>query len=865
MKLRKLVILGLGILLVAFIGCANNSQKKSFEVDEDFYAYYTKVSDSDTDYMGKYADIIINLGEDKKLEFTRKTGYLPRLKTSNGEYLVEDLYPDREKDPTFKYNYVRLLKNSPGEIIVHWRYYPHYQELEEKDDTNPTALEGLTGVVHEIYKIYPDGNVKREVKEASDTKYHEWINPDYKTTQTLQLTKNGIQHSKVDYAKLEDIKRKRIEGNPVKNISNMQPIFYCSFDEGMENREDRVMEKVNQSKSKIAGPTAIFKKGISGTAMAFDGYYTALEYPAESLNPDKEMTIQAWLALDAYPYNDAPIIHKSSGFGKQGFYLGVDAYGQLIMNLNGEKLKSEKKLPLWEWACVTVTVGDGRMELYINDQKVASKKYNAKLNTPDIPVMVGYNNEQERCTDYVRTPEENLTFYYGIQGLLDEVRVFEQKLDEKEVTELFTRLEPENKKSSLAKGVLPGNVGPSDEFGAFYKTTKFSDIWDSMFRLSDYADVVVKFDDNPGSVVYWHGTNFAANWISDNNRWMSDQSAEIWGPHGCSEHMADKQVRHSRIRIIENTPARVVVHWRYPSPDISYHFQDKKHWTDEYHTIYPDGYGIRKLYWNAGEETPGFEDVQYLTNPGEKALDVVHLNANIVANLNGEVQELTWEKPRFNPEITLDKASIRLNNSKSRFKNYVIYNGSEISTWGRHENSEYTDDPFAGPWNHWPVNLVPSDGRFAIVHDRVTHFALGASDAAVEYGSMVIYGLTDKSVETLIPLAKSWRYAPEISKIEGARDKGYDQTQKAYVLDAKSSNIKFKINGSEDEPLYNPCFVVKNWKSNAKASLKIDGKNIAEGSGFRQGLVRDTEGIQKLVVWVKKKATDTIDFEFDKK
>ena len=114
MKLRKLVILGLGILLVAFIGCANNSQKKSFEVDEDFYAYYTKVSDSDTDYMGKYADIIINLGEDKKLEFTRKTGYLPRLKTSNGEYLVEDLYPDREKDPTFKYNYVLVLKNFPG-------------------------------------------------------------------------------------------------------------------------------------------------------------------------------------------------------------------------------------------------------------------------------------------------------------------------------------------------------------------------------------------------------------------------------------------------------------------------------------------------------------------------------------------------------------------------------------------------------------------------------------------------------------------------------------------------------------------------------------------------------------------------------
>jgi hypothetical protein len=79
-----------------------------------------------------------------------------------------------------------------------------------------------------------------------------------------------------------------------------------------------------------------------------------------------------------------------------------------------------------------------------------------------------------------------------------------------------------------------------------------------MWRVPEGADIVVKFDRNPCSVVYWRGTNYAANWVTDNNRWMADQSSEIFTKHGCSEHMADKQTRHSYARIIENTPARVV-------------------------------------------------------------------------------------------------------------------------------------------------------------------------------------------------------------------------------------------------------------------------------------------------------------------
>jgi len=60
---------------------------------------------------------------------------------------------------------------------------------------------------------------------------------------------------------------------------------------------------------------------------------------------------------------------------------------------------------------------------------------------------------------------------------------------------------------------------------------------------------------------------------------------EIGGPHGCAEHMADKRGRFNHVRLIENTEARVVVHWRYAAIDVGYVFPGMDIWADEYYTI----------------------------------------------------------------------------------------------------------------------------------------------------------------------------------------------------------------------------------------------------------------------------------------
>jgi hypothetical protein len=271
----------------------------------------------------------------------------------------------------------------------------------------------------------------------------------------------------------------------------------------------------------------------------------------------------------------------------------------------------------------------------------------------------------------------------------------------------------------------------------------------------------------------------------------------------------------------------------------------------EYHTIYPDGTGVRQVVWNKGFDAPGFQDIQFLTNPGETAMDVMDLQAVTVANLGGEVRELTWRGPNHTPRNRLADSCIALFNSKSEYKVFAIYQGGGISPWGRNEQSPYTDDPFAGPWNHWPVHLVPSDGRFAVAADRVTHFALGASEAQ-QFGSIMLYGFSKQPIRSLVPLARMWRHPPAVTRVDGARSKGYDKAQRAFVLTKCTANeISFSLEASEDSPVVNPCLVLKGWDGEREAELIVNGQPIVAGKMFRQGIVYDTDGTPTKIVWLE--------------
>jgi hypothetical protein len=867
-RVRYSVIIFLIVLLVQL--------SNSLKGQDVFYAYHTKLVDSSFNWFGKFADLIVVLGKGRQLEFARHNQYLPIWVTPEGSYRINDFSPERDVDTNLEYNYVRLIEQSPEKIMVHWRYFPDISSVKLANlRLEPTNIEGITSVVHELFTIYPDGKVEREVKDARGSYFESWIKPAFAHRQILQLSDSGIEYSQILWGNQMPVLSESSIHNPVIETSYIEePVLEWNFDEAVngmtfgidEKNMWKFAHKTFERKTKefcpISGHMAFYKEGVSGTSLGFDGYYTGITFKEDSILASEEMSIEAWLALDVYPFNDAPIIHRSLNFGAKGYYLGVGPYGKFFININGKRIESETSLPLYLWTYVAVTVKNLSAKLYVNGKLAASGTFQGEFNKTRKDFVLGLNTEPKRCTDWVRGPDQNIPFIYGIQGLLDEVKVYGKELNESQVMQHFLAFFPKNPVSPLAKAVLPGELGTANRFGATYKNLPFHELWDKTWRLSDCTDIVVKFDNSPVSVIFWHGTNFGPNWVTDNNRWMADQSSELFSIHGCSEHMSDKQCRHCFARIIENNDARVVVHWRYPCVDVGYVCTDRMNYTDEYYTIYPDETAIRKVVFNNTTiKAPGFQDIQYFTNPGETPLDVINLNAVTVANIKGDTYDLVWKKPDKVPQSELEDATIQYMHSRSEWKVFAIYPEPGIGTWGSDEQSKYIDDPFAGPWNHWPVSLVPSDGRFAVTTDRVTHFALGAGDAGDE--AIVHYGFTNQGIESLVPEARYWQNPPGISAVSGGQFSGFHIEEKAFhFIYQDQDTMSLRIIASKESPVVNPAFVLKHCSRNPSEVL-VNGKKFEPGNSLRIGREYDTHGDPMTIIWLKTQSESPIDIRMN--
>ena len=257
--------------------------------------------------------------------------------------------------------------------------------------------------------------------------------------------------------------------------------------------------------------------------------------------------------------------------------------------------------------------------------------------------------------------------------------------------------------------------------------------------------------------------------------------------------------------------------------------------------------------------TPGFQDIQFFTNPGETALDVLHLNAMNVANTKGEVRELFWKKPDQIPELTLEDATIEWLNSRSEYKVFTVFPGPGLNPWGAQEQSAYTDDPFAGPWNHWPASLAPSDGRFAVAHDRVTHFAIAAHDHLPGMGSVMLYGFTNDKIEAVIPVARAWKTPPQLTKVMGASNLGFNRDEKAFEFKLEGSGkVSFTMEANQDSPLMNPCFVFYH-SSSDEPVVKINDQVFTPGQDMRTGKSYDSDGKQKTIIWMEYESENKTD------
>ena len=601
--------------------------------------------------------------------------------------------------------------------------------------------------------------------------------------------------------------------------------------------------------------------GVSGKGLRLDGFTTRLIRTGKDIKkPGTSFTIEAWVALGEYPLNWCPVITTESDEVK-GYRLLIGPYGQVSFETAiGEQWISctsvNETMPLRKWIHLSgVYTAQKEMSLYVNGELVSTVPIKGYLTYPSKnSCILGMVTMPGRPANTIRT-WGTVEAYFGLDGIIDEVKVFDAALTADQIKGDYLKVKPSA--PDIQPRRLPTIAKNPGHFGAYYTKLKYYPGWDNLWPVDQDPDIVVCFDNNPSKLIFWRGSRYGPAWVSENENWMGDQSLETWGNgkddiEGCFEHMQDRHCRFSHVRIIENTAARAVVHWRYALVSSHDHtwMPDPKTgwecWVDEYYYIYPDGSAIRKVSWNKG--TTG-DAIQYqeslpFTQPGQRNEDLLENNYVSVADYNYNTRTVSVDLKK-QPADWPGKYTVQQFNFKSQNKPFICFEpGNDM--WVRWIDVGY---------NHYPVNQARSDGRWAKTLDRPAHISSSpCSDPVIhESGNrmywMGLYGMNGLNIHDLVSFGRSWAYAPELSMTaDGYISNGYDKTQRCYQLESNNSKggtLELTLKGSKDSPVINPAIRVKNWNSEG-AKILVNGK---ENSNSKVGINHQLDG-DDLILYV---------------
>jgi hypothetical protein len=731
---------------------------------------------------------------------------------------------------------------------------------------------------------------------------------------------------------------------PVYAESSDLPYAWWKFDDIEQTKFSE--DFITQSQDILTGYVK-YTKGVSGSALVFDGYTTSVvRQSSKAPQLSDSFSFEAWIAVQAYPWALCAIVNQcqqpdlkpTTKIGERqpeedptaGYVFGIDANGRLHLQLSvdgkWQKCTSEEKIPLMKWTHIAGTFDSSNgITVYINGKKAAEKDISGKLKlASEVNLIVGRINK-------VRIPEYALNTstpaMYSFDGYIDEVKIHGGVLTSEQISKCFSSVKPPEQTGQKFRRLPDEPKGPAP-FGAYYTNLKFDDAWDAVRHEGPMSDVVVLFDDKPWRFVHWRGTGYVPHWVTENDIWYSNEFNETWGDgEYVAEPMSDKQCRYSNVRIIESSDARVVLHWRYALCDIIYNlvrtdpYSNWNDWADEYNYIYPDGVGIRKqVLWSSEISEPHeFHESMILSQPGTKPEDNIHTDALTLVNMQGESHTYSW-LPQVSRQLDKpDSRNIQIVNTKSKAKPFLIVSDKPfkqktdpvmtmIRNMSDEEREKLTEKynaaspeekqkmgvelylqamqmgikeetEFPGPvffpysmfinkensifpwWNHWPVAQIPSDGRNATSPDRVAHTSVSNVWAWENYEltenrqtRIMMHGLTERSPDALAVLAKSWlRPADLFLNAKGYINKGYDASQRAYILQCRDNSekprLRFELPGSKEHPVVNPVIIIENWGTD-RPSLQIDRKDVEAGKDFRYGHRRTPQGTD-LILFLK--------------
>lgn len=669
------------------------------------------------------------------------------------------------------------------------------------------------------------------------------------------------------------------------NTDTADLLNYWSFN---NDHAKKATDAIQQKADSIFGNFE-YVQGVSGKALKLDGFRTYISRPHFNLTQQtKTLTIESWIALAAYPWSWSPIADCSLPHVK-GFFFGIDQEGHLGLQIaagsSWYELATSNSIPLRAWTHVAaVFEADKKIRLFINGVEAASQDIKGAFVAPrDQQLTIGRNSRPQVWQEFQLTTPKT---YFFLDCILDEVKISSRAKPANELQLAWSSIKNPPTPALSDRTNFPKGPRGTGEFGAYYSKLNYYKEWDDMWRVSEVPDVFVRFDQSPARLVFWRGTSFVPCWVTENNIWYTNEWLETWGSDvvSCAEPLMDRQCRYSHVRIIENTDARVVIHWRYALNDAFYSFVNKGddgrgEWCDEFFTIYPDMVGIRKmeLHYTKPERKHDWEEQIVVLPPGKYPDDVIDSSAITLVNMEGEVHSYSWHDKDLAVQMSEPRAAnMSYVNLKSTFKPFFIIPPDPVKTvegswpspfirnYAAKMATGFRQDPVPsvyGWWNHWPVAQVPGDGRWVTTPDKPSHFSLTTFVQWKDYEytertrtRIMLQGLTNKKAAELVPLAKSWLDAPLIQvNTAGYVNGHYDQSERAYILEKQNGQAgrtcRITLEASKEKHLNNPAIIIKNW-GRQQALITINNKTIADGEKCKQGIRKGPDG-DDLILWLQ--------------
>ena len=371
-------------------------------------------------------------------------------------------------------------------------------------------------------------------------------------------------------------------------------------------------------------------------------------------------------------------------------------------------------------------------------------------------------------------------------------------------------------------------------------------------------DVVVSLP-NGSRFVFWRGAAYTPFWAGKHNTGLNFEFAEApRRPDGvdCVDAASDKELRRSRVEIIEFTAARVHVRWTAQPCDLNYKVWGESVTEDFY--FYPDGFGTRTMTLQSEPKAQyEIEELLILTPPAGYPLRMLPENLVDVIFRDGKKRELKF--PILDQERDYEKlisgempplyrirfsafdtaAAIYFNPGWTRLPSTAyrpFYSQGQMVTpfyWGNHlplarrkPTGINIDDlaamtPAHNAMMSWGYRRPqPLESRTADMPD-----ALGVTRTMQVEKWAWLMGLSDADDARLLEWSRSFA-TPPLIKVEGAtlQSPSYNTERRATLLNVEKPIVTLTIQPST--PCVHPVFELQN-APKTLSRVELNGRVLA--------------------------------------